>query len=297
MGEYDEIIGRTDEILDDMIESHSRRLERAIRRLEQRMIDLLPDADEMARMTLAQAKEIHKQLVVELENTWGAAVYRNLEDYAQLEARIAEEAGAFGLSPEFSRTNKEMFEALKATVASRGEELGRLAANEMAQGLYDAVAGATDRAGLIELFRETLTGFADSRGRPLSTYASTFAHDSIREYYARLNLANAKQAGLKHFIFYGNVIGSSRSFCIARAGQVFSEDEIEAWNDMTWKGKKRGNVWVNRGGYNCRHHFRPVDPKWIEDGKIETESYFDENPDEYTPKLRAEVEAEQRRMR
>jgi hypothetical protein len=34
---------------------------------------------------------------------------------------------------------------------------------------------------------------------------------------------------------------------------------------MEWAGKAPGNVWINRGGYNCRHFFIPVKSKQIEE--------------------------------
>jgi hypothetical protein len=30
------------------------------------------------------------------------------------------------------------------------------------------------------------------------------------------------------------------------------------WNSQTWQGKKPGDPFVVRGGYNCRHMFVPV---------------------------------------
>jgi hypothetical protein len=41
--------------------------------------------------------------------------------------------------------------------------------------------------------------------------------------------------------------------------KTYTEDEIrEMWAENEWTGKAAGDPFIVRGGYNCRHHFRPV---------------------------------------
>lgn len=59
--------------------------------------------------------------------------------------------------------------------------------------------------------------------------------------------------------YVGGVIAESRPFCVAHNGDVMTESEIRnLWNSQTWQGKKPGDPFVVRGGYNCRHSFVPV---------------------------------------
>ena len=59
--------------------------------------------------------------------------------------------------------------------------------------------------------------------------------------------------------YVGGVIAESRPFCVKHNGTVMTEKEIRRiWNTQTWQGKKPGDPFVVRGGYNCRHMFVPV---------------------------------------
>jgi hypothetical protein len=59
--------------------------------------------------------------------------------------------------------------------------------------------------------------------------------------------------------YVGGIIKESRPFCRSHDGDVMTESEIRRiWNNQTWQGKKPGDPFVVRGGYNCRHMFVPV---------------------------------------
>jgi hypothetical protein len=75
-----------------------------------------------------------------------------------------------------------------------------------------------------------------------------------------------KKLDLKHALYAGGLIESSRPFCIERNGQVFSEDEIMDWDNEDFEGKPEGyDPIIDCGGYNCRHRL-----EWI------SEDMFDE---------------------
>jgi hypothetical protein len=97
-------------------------------------------------------------------------------------------------------------------------------------------------------------------------------------YYTGVNVKKAKDADIETFLYYGDIIRSSRAFCIARVGKLFTVKEIKKWDDdkLTWKGKKPGSTLINRGGYNCRHSWHPCEEEWLEDGSIKVQSWHDE---------------------
>jgi len=90
----------------------------------------------------------------------------------------------------------------------------------------------------------------------------TFSYDV----YAQLNGFTSKlyadKLGLKHFIYQGGIIETSRKFCKKRNGKVFSTEEAEKWKDdpdLTAIPNRETYKWfIDRGGYNCRH-----DPDFI----------------------------------
>lgn len=82
-----------------------------------------------------------------------------------------------------------------------------------------------------------------------------------QDIYAQYQRAGAnelrKELGLKHCIYEGGLIESSRPFCEEKNGNVFTDDEVKAWANEEWEGKNDGYVpELDCGGYNCRHRLR-----------------------------------------
>jgi len=100
---------------------------------------------------------------------------------------------------------------------------------------------------------------ADRTGNNMRRYASQMVHDSVMQFDASLNVAAGKEVGANKWKYYGSVIRDSREWCKKHAGKSYTEDEIrEMWASSSWTGKAPGDPFIVRGGYNCRHHWRPV---------------------------------------
>jgi len=100
---------------------------------------------------------------------------------------------------------------------------------------------------------------ADRTGRNMRRYARQMVHDSIMQFDASVNIAAAQRLGADEFKYYGSVVEDSRDWCIRHVNKTYSEEEIrEMWAENEWTGKAPGDPFIVRGGYNCRHHFRPV---------------------------------------
>jgi len=82
----------------------------------------------------------------------------------------------------------------------------------------------------------------------------------------------ADELGLTSFIYYGSIIRDSRDFCVEHANKVFTEEEARALWQSDWQGKSGSDPFLDRGGYNCRHHWQPTSTDWgtvNEDGTFE----------------------------
>jgi len=100
---------------------------------------------------------------------------------------------------------------------------------------------------------------SDRTGRNMRRYASQMIHDSLMQFDASINVAAGKEVGADRWKYYGSVIQDSRPWCVKYAGKKFSEDQIrDLWANNEWQGKAPGDPFIVRGGYNCRHHWRPV---------------------------------------
>lgn len=137
--------------------------------------------------------------------------------------------------------------------------LGR--AESVRQRIRDYVVTSIVSGQSLEAFRKGLknavSGGAGIDGA-LESYWNSYAYDA----YARVrevdNLHFKNEIGLKHFIYQGGLIKTSREFCIKKNGKAFTEEEAKRdWpKDPDLIDKKHlasYNPLIDRGRNNCRH--------------------------------------------
>jgi len=275
-----EILSDIDKFLDDRLEEHERRLVRSLRKCEERIINLARRLDTKKdgtirgpKWTLSQAQEIHAQLKVVVEETFGEAWKSNVADFDDVMEFVEKTYGRMDVPAAFGSVDERMLEGLRAQAFDVYHTMETQTVNRIAQAVYDAVLSGQSFGWLTQHIRAAISGHADIRGRPLSSYAELYAHDLLMDTYASLHKRKAEETGLDHFLYAGNTIRDSRPFCVQRAGKVFSREEIEGWNKLDWEGKAPGDVFIRRGGYNCRHHFLPVKKEWIPKGEVDIQRY------------------------
>lgn len=94
--------------------------------------------------------------------------------------------------------------------------------------------------------------FEQAEGRTLANL-KTEMNTSLMAYQRITHLEKAKKAGIRKFLYVGPLDKIIRPFCKARVGRVFTEAEIARWDNE--QGLPAA---IYCGGYNCRHHLRPV---------------------------------------
>lgn len=88
----------------------------------------------------------------------------------------------------------------------------------------------------------------------LDSYFKTFTHDFYMQVDAAAGYIYKEELGLEYAIWSGTLIDTSRPLCEANNNRVFSEKELLAMEKTDFQGKKPGhNIFLDRGGYNCRH--------------------------------------------
>jgi hypothetical protein len=146
--------------------------------------------------------------------------------------------------------------------------------NKKAQELVDYIANNPNGAEVDTAVSQLQTIYGRDRlGDNLNRYATQIVQDSLMGFDGQFAKYRADALGLTSYVYYGSLVRDSRDFCVENADKIFTEDEIrQKWADETWQGKAQGDPFVVRGGYNCRHHFQPVNPDWgiiNEDGTFE----------------------------
>ena len=267
-----------DSFMKEQIERHQERMTRAINDLENRMVVLYGriETDDSGvikgpKHTLKQVQQIHSRLALEFEKTYGKAVTDMADGLGEIESFVNENLSYLDVKGELPQTDRVLLEALWEREFDRFNNLASMVKQDLSNGLYSAIVGGIRHRDLVSQMRAKLIEYEDkynirdAKGRSMSMYAGLFVHDGMMNYYRSVTMAKAAQAKIKHFLFYGNVMNTSRAWCIARVGMTFSEEEIKSWDDDDWKGKS-GPPLQYCGGYNCRHHWMPVKPQWAPKG-------------------------------
>jgi len=240
----------------------------AIESLEQRILALArqrletDDTEKLKgpKVNLKMAQKLHEDLVREFKKKYGEAVDSTMDGYAGIAAMIRDTWGELGTTIRYTGIDRDMMDSLRTNYYDEFTRFGADAQQKMARAMYDAVAGQSGFQVLEAAISAALTGKLSKNGRPMSTYAKTFAQDATMNFHNAVTLKKAADAGIDQFLYYGNLMLTSRPFCIERAGKKFTREQIDSWT-FKWQGKS-GPAMTHRGGYNCRHHWMPVHPDW-----------------------------------
>lgn len=162
------------------------------------------------------------------------------------------------------RSKVDMVKDLKGTINGIYQQSDNAEAEE----LVDFIANNPSKTEQITEASKKLQNIygRDRLGNNLRRYTKSLIQDSIMGFDGQFAKFRAGEAGLNEYKYTGTIVRSSRDFCITHVGKVYKEDEIRRiWNSSVWEGKKPGDPFVVRGGYNCRHHWQPVRSEWLDD--------------------------------
>lgn len=284
---------RHDDYLDRLADSHQDRLANALQRLENRIAELMTNAPttDGALFDLEWAVQARTQLRTLIDSEFLTEIQSILEQYPDVGQRAFDMLGEYGRFTYVSRdvvTNLQRlsfqgFEAMANEYLDilatgiyqntlTGENINNTILNlrqsingvyiqsdeEEIQRLVEVAKNATGAKQQAAIDRLHTVYAADKVGNNMRKYARQMVQDSLMQFDASINVAIGKEAGATKWKYYGDVIRDSRPFCAEHAGNVYTDEEIAQIWSGDWKGKAAGSPFIVRGGYNCRHHFRPV---------------------------------------
>ena len=256
--------------LDVAIIDSQKAIEKAIRKLTNRILSqaaTLAMAKGVLRgfkVNFVQLKKIHADIIKLFETEYNIIIRNEIKKLDKIVDSVIYEFRDIGSAIKFTAIDKDMISALKTNTYDQFKQFGEVAQQRVAQCMYDSVIGQIEFSEMTSMFSGIMLGGVDALGRSMSAYAKLYASDSIMHFHRSVHLMKADSAGLDHFLYAGTIMGTTRDFCRVRAGKVFSREEIDTWNGMSWQGKS-GNVWTRLGGYNCRHHLRAIPSTMVEE--------------------------------
>ena len=208
----------------------------------------------LAKMELARMRSTRKAIIKEL------SAFREVVDDATNYAGVTVAVKARMKKIAFSFTQSD-HALVKFLSDSAYNELSSVVDNYALKISNAVIKGSITGTPISDIEIEVaqlLKGGTTKSGRSLASYAKTFTNTEYMEVDRALTLKAAENIGSDKFRYSGSLIKDSRPFCQERAGKVYTKEEIEAWRDKSWAGKKEGDPFVVLGGYNCRHFLVPV---------------------------------------
>ena len=95
----------------------------------------------------------------------------------------------------------------------------------------------------------------------LERYTKQITRDALNQYSRNYNESISVGLGMEWYYYSGSIVDDTRTYCLERAGQYFHKKEVEQvpsrWNGMI-QGTNSSSIFINAGGYNCRHIWMPV---------------------------------------
>ena len=102
--------------------------------------------------------------------------------------------------------------------------------------------------------RSNLRSVRDRASRAIGTIIT----ESIMTAHGAFGYVIMRLAGITRFTYAGGTISTTRPFCQTHNNKTYTTKEIKTIWRGSWGGKRPGDPFVVRGGYNCRHYWVPV---------------------------------------
>lgn len=131
------------------------------------------------------------------------------------------------------------------------------------QPIKDALFQYISSTGRFADFKSAISDILQSQN--IETDVGKVAREFIFQYRRQQGVQLANQFNVQYFRYAGTEIDTTRPFCEARVGNIYTKDEIEKWASESWSGKIKGtdktNIFIVCGGWSCRHDLMPVSAK------------------------------------
>lgn len=164
-----------------------------------------------------------------------------VEEYDRVQDEFEQTTGKKALLSQFTRGN------LDALVDARLDQAARVVKTYLGDvrvAVLDSVVGGRKFKPEDVLDRAEGRGFHD---------VATEVNTSLMAFQRVVHLEKAKKAGVDKFLYIGPLDKVTRPFCRQRVGRVFSLAQVQGMDN-----EQGLPVEIYCGGFNCRHHWRPV---------------------------------------
>lgn len=244
--------------IDNDLTRNERLLRDALTAIETRISDLyvLPKT-ELRDVRVSAALQLRAEIANTFAREFGGVISETVNTYNNAARLAAAELERVGISGAFTQTDTALIDAMMRDTRFELEAVSATTQAKISEALYVAAIAGTKRSDVLQQVRQLLVGGTDARGLPMKFHAETIMRTGYMETYTVVMLNKSLEAGIKQFKYSGATVRDSRPWCVSHVGKVYSYEEIQKWRESNWAGKKSGDPFVVRGGWNCIHRWTP----------------------------------------
>lgn len=231
-------------------DAHQARLIAALTTLENRIADLMAQAplQDGALFDLEWAIQARTELRQAIEEEYLTVVDRVIREYKTVADEIVVMLQTYG---DVTKLDQAIISQLQNLTFSGFEDLGREYLDIIAKQVYENTLTGTTFAASVATVKDLV-------GKDMARYASQQVHDALTQFDRTINARIALESGATKFRYHGPDDEATREFCDKHVDKIYTIDEMNKIWQGEWAGKSGSDPFVNAGGYNCRHRFRPV---------------------------------------
>ena len=291
--------------IEQLGDANEKRMATVLQTLESRIAAIVASAPTKAGklFDLEWAIAARQDILIQIRTLFLAESTAVVNDYSKASESLRLMLGEYG---DFVGVSEDVVRALKRQSFQGFEAIASRFLNEIADEVYQNTLTGRTAADSITALRQKINGVfaasdkvevarlvdianaggkasedaikslhsifaADKLGNNMRRYSTQIVHDSLMQFDASIAIQLGKESGADAYKYYGSTITDTREFCRRHAGKTYTEEEIrEIWQG-DWAGKAPGDPFIVRGGYGCRHHFRPVFQEEIDEPIVETQ--------------------------
>ena len=278
--------------IEQLGQAHEKRLTDALQTLENRIAGLIAQAPtkQGALFDLEWAIAARRDILTNINTVYLGEASSIVDQYTEAAQSAGLMLGQYG---DFVGVSDDVIRALKVQSFQGFQDIAGTFLNELSGEIYQNTISGRRVEDSIQAIRQKINGVyaqsdqvevqrlvnianaggaaaeeaikqlhsiyaADKLGNNMRRYSSQIVHDSLMQFDASIVTSVGKESGADAWKYYGSNINDTRDWCREHSGKVYTEDEIRELWTRNWAGKAPGDPFIVRGGYNCRHHWRPV---------------------------------------
>jgi len=229
-----------------------------------RVENVLSDVRTKLIVMIEEYKTTHKTNVIDFEMLlqdkvrienllYETGYYDYVTDFIAAESKIIDKIAAeyaiFNHKLRFTDTSMIAIKELQKNSIVTFQGIGQKATNMIYKGLYSSLLTTIPYDETIK----NLSKIIDETD--LKKYAKTYANTSYMRFNRTVNAVTSQDTGWNNFLYSGPIDGKMRPFCAVHIGETRDKENIQKMDNG-----QTSNVFIDGGGYNCRHKWNNVPP-------------------------------------